>query len=242
MKTTILLLIALLQITFFSCTKDGTCHSSNGSIVSENRETTGIDSIRVFNNIDVIIHKGANYKIEVEAPENLLPFIETAVVGRKLIIKNNNTCNFIRKKPEIKVFVTVPALATLEQFGIGTISSTTPIKSSYFSIYNYTMGDTDISLETDFVYVHLKGGGNVTLNGKADKFKILCSGTGFLYADEFKTKDIEMTSNSAGDVHVNGEKNLQIRLNGAGDAYFKGFPLILDTISTGVGRIIQKTN
>jgi hypothetical protein len=237
MKKIFLFLMLIIQVFLFSCKKDGACHLTNGSLVTEEKEAGIIDSILVFNDIDVIISKGAKYAISVEAPENLLPFIICNLEGRKLILSNYNQCNFIRKKPSIKVFVTVPALATIEQFGTGTIKSNGPIKSAFFSIYNYSMGDTDIALETDFIYVHLQGGGDVKLAGKAQTFKILSSGTGFIHAPGFIAFDVELNTSSAGDIYISALESLKIRLEGAGNVFYKGNPAIIDTLKNGSGQI-----
>jgi hypothetical protein len=237
MKKTIIILTLLIQAFLFSCKKDGACHLSNGSIITEEKEAGIIDSILVFNDIDVIISKGPKYAISVEAPENLLPFIICNLEGRKLILSNINQCNFIRKRPIIKVFVTVPALATIQQFGTGIIKSNGPIKSAYFSIYNYAMGDTDIAVETDFIYVHSRGGGDVTLTGQTKTFKILSSGTGFIHASDFNAKDVELVTNSTGDISISAAESLKIRLEGAGNIFYKGNPAIIDTLINGNGQI-----
>ena len=74
----------------------GDCFKSTGKIVDEYRAVQQFNEIQVMNNINLFITYDTIQEIRVEAGKNLVNLIKTDVNNNRLIIKNNNKCNWIR--------------------------------------------------------------------------------------------------------------------------------------------------
>ena len=93
MKTQIKLLLIINLLFLFGCKKSCDCLKSAGSITTELRSLSTINSINIKNNVDVKIHYGTEYKLAVRGGSNLLEKIETRIENGTLYIRNNNKCN-----------------------------------------------------------------------------------------------------------------------------------------------------
>src|SRR5690242_20273176 len=88
----------VLCLLLFSCKKESLfdCFKSTGDIVTERRNIGTFTETIIYNNVNVIIVQDSLTYLEINAGENLLPLITTEIRNGKLIIENNNKCNWVR--------------------------------------------------------------------------------------------------------------------------------------------------
>jgi hypothetical protein len=163
---------------FNSCSKEKTfdCIKSTGHLKKEDRYFDNFSSLYVYDNINVILVQNLAGKVTVEAGENLLPKITCEQDGKKLTIKNKNTCNWVRKYDvPINLYVGVDQVKEISQSGYGKINEGEPIKTDTLRIYNLTFGDTDLSIDATFVGFIADDHSSFTLRGNVNKI----AGKGF---------------------------------------------------------------
>ena len=88
------------------------CFQTAGDIIQQEFTVNAFDKILVNRDVVLIIKQGPQ-NIIVETGSNLLNDISVEVVGDRLILTDDNTCNFVRDIGITKVFVTVPNLTEI---------------------------------------------------------------------------------------------------------------------------------
>ena len=90
MKIILLMLIIMSIIIITSCVSMNSIKGS-GIIVSENRELTNFNSIKLLGSIDVNINSSDNYNCTISGDDNLIPLIKTEVLHNNLQISINKS-------------------------------------------------------------------------------------------------------------------------------------------------------
>jgi len=111
------------------------CFKGTGKVITETRTPSDYTRIELNDNINLVITQDSINKISVEGGEKLLPNIQTEFVDNKLIIKNNNKCNWVRSyKNKFTVYVSAKSLKRIEYFGSGNITSTNTLVADTLEI------------------------------------------------------------------------------------------------------------
>ena len=109
-----------------SCSKlnPGDCFKSTGKITTQSRDATPFTFLDLYNNVDVFISYESTYSIEVRAGENIIPGIKTTISGNTLIIKNENSCNWVRSyESPIEVYLGMPEIDSIHYQASGNVTS-----------------------------------------------------------------------------------------------------------------------
>lgn len=243
MKILIYLFI-LASLLFASCKKEnmGDCFKGTGNIITESRELPFFDSIYVETNINVFITIDSTVReVKVEAGENLLPHIITKVENGKLLIRNNNRCNFARSyKKEITVHITLPVIKAIASDSQGFIKSTNTLRSDTVDITIKNAGDIDLKLDVRHVLTHMHGAGDVILSGKTGVHEIHAVGNSFIRCADLFTGYTFIWANTTGNIYVNATKGLGVTIVGSGNVYYSGNPQVITSKTTGTGQIIEQ--
>jgi hypothetical protein len=103
MKKAAFLILAIVALSSTSCVIDGWDNhiSGNGEVVEDARDISGFTGIHLSSGIDVLLSEGNEFKVVVEADENLVDVIETELRGNTLVVGTDNVS--IRKAKSKKV-------------------------------------------------------------------------------------------------------------------------------------------
>jgi hypothetical protein len=207
-------LLSLSVLTFTSCIPDIT--TGSGSIVSENRSINAtFKEIRVEGSMNCLVKQGDSVKIVAKDFANLLPMLETKIVGSTLIIRYRD--NTWVKNSAGEITVTVPKIELLEMTGSGDIG---------------TVG----SFRFDDLRLLISGSGNFSLAGSAKKVNTQISGSGDIRAFDMPCDTATIKITGSGDVETNVSKVLDVTITGSGDITYKGSPAVSSSV-TGSGKV-----
>ena len=86
-----------MALSLAQCGKDdGTCISSTGKTIIQDRSGLDYHYVEVYDNINLILTQDSvNTGIKVEAGENLIDGITTEIDSGRLVLRNSNTCNWL---------------------------------------------------------------------------------------------------------------------------------------------------
>ena len=215
--------------------------------------------VRDFNEVthngsfNIYVKQDTLYELEVEADDNLLPYIETYVRGDELIIETEAHKRLISDNP-IKVFVTMPAIEKLKLTGSGGISADYFVSDNleitltgsgeiYFDadaditdITTTGSGDIDGKLYTDKLTVDVTGSGDVELEGEANESDYVITGTGDIKSFDLPQKTNYSRITGTGDIRLTVEEYLEVTITGTGSLFYKGNPTVKQSI-TGTGSV-----
>jgi len=225
------------------CGKTGVdCFTNTGEVIMEQRDLASFDSIELYDNVDLFISQSAEYKVVVEAGENIISGIETTVENRLLVIRNTNSCNWVRSynKP-ISVYIYIPYLWRIYYNSSGNVTSLTTFKVDSLKLEAWGgCGSINLDLDLKLGYFFLQQGtSDIHLKGKCGIVSMYTGDFGFLDAREMYSGFVFVSSKSSNDCYVQVHQGLDATIESIGNIYYTGDPKEIQTKINGSGKVIH---
>jgi len=228
-----LLLSAFSSLFFTACDWGGT--RSEGSIVTETRSANDFHALDISVPGKVIVHTGPAYKVEVQAEETAMPFLETEVKNGSLhIYFSKNVYNV----DDLLITVTAPAFDAFDLSGSAEVVATDPLDGSSLDVEISGSGDFDLTdVFYDRIDLKVSGSGDVLLKGIAtESMNYTVSGSGSLEALSCPTPKATVKVSGSGTVRCQVLDYLRATVSGSGDVLYMGSPE-LDVTVSGSGKV-----
>jgi len=237
---TFIILISLICFNF-NCAKTD-CLSSSGKRITKLRNLGAFKNIEIYSYFNVYLKQDTISKIEIEAGETEIENIETSINDSTLIIRDKNTCRFIKGYSEKKLFISVDTLTSVTVHDGINLYSIDTIKQEVLTIkFLSDIGFCDLTFDggnLDFEVWYSSG--DFILRGKAEYLYLNIDELGFVDARNLETESCYVYNNSMGDAHVKTNGLLQVLLNNSGNIYYSGFPSEIQLIEKkGSGKLIK---
>ena len=222
MKQILFLLLAA-SISFPSCRYAfGKRVRGNGNIRTEDRSLGNFQSVGSYGPYNVYLTQSSDYKVSVEAEDNLLPYIETYVENGELKIRTKEGY-WLRNSREVSIHVSAPSFTTISTVGSGDIIAQSQINnSSPISLHATGSGSIKASLNAPEIKADVTGSGNINLEGETKSFHGEIIGSGNIKAFDLKSEDADIDISGSGDADVFASVKLSVEVNGSGDVKYKG--------------------
>lgn len=229
----------------FSCNKPTApdCFKTAGSLSTAVRYTEPFHSVTLEGNLQVVLKKGSEHKVEINGPANLLNKITSAVNSGTLTLDNKNGCNFVRGyKHQLLVTVTSPRYEFVVTNSIGNIKTSEDFVQDTF--YVRSEGG-DITLNGNYMNLRTSshGNGNVYFKGQTNKLFVYMNGTNYLYADSCTISNyLFIESFSIANAYVSAPNGgmFEYHIWKTGNIYYKGSPSNVQGKIEGSGILIKK--
>lgn len=213
----------------------------NGVLRKERREVSAFTALSSKGSIDVALSYGSSNTIEVEADENLLPFIETTVDGGKLTVKFKDNKSYSTRNP-VKVTVQMTRVEGLSVSGSGDITGDgafTNEGTSKFSVSG--SGSIDIGYSKfGNVEAAISGSGDIRLkNGTARRLDAVISGSGKVDANKSSYEDVTAKISGSGHVKAKANNSVDAKIAGSGNVYYTGAATKVSSHAAGSGKLIR---
>ena len=135
----------------------GDCFQKAGSIIQKEMTLNSFDKILVNRDVELIIKEGITQSVIVETGKNLINDVIVEVVDGRLILNDNNMCNYVRDYGITKVFVTSPNITEIRSSTQYDISSdgvlTYPVLTVLSEDFNapgtFNVGDFRLQINND---------------------------------------------------------------------------------------------
>jgi hypothetical protein len=231
-------IVIMLQFSLNSCDDDFMdCIDGNGVVDSETRQIIDFDEIGVYGEFDVIFKQDSFHSIEVEAEENLIPYIVTAVSGNKLIVKSlDDRC--LRNKKVMRVYVTAPDIDEMALLGSGSIRSEDTIFTENIDLKITGSGNMNILLDAYHLDGTITGSGDMKVSGFGEYTRFVITGSGEMRTLDYLHNYCDIEISGSGDAWIDAAKALDVTILGSGDVFYVGNPSISKKIS-GSGDLIR---
>jgi hypothetical protein len=244
MKRLIISLFAVMTLLLVQCGKDeGICVGKTGKTITQMRTTLPYNSVEVYDNINLILtHDTSLTAIYVEAGENLIDGITTKIDSGKLVLRNHNSCNWLRSfEVPVNVYLTYTKLDSIIFQAAGNITCTNEWTND--TIYlDVVEGGGQINLNLNvfksFITVRY---GTVAINitGFSQVTYISSQGYGPLHAEDLYSKFTYVYTFSPNDVFVKATVELGVEIRNIGNVYYTGNPGNIYTNISGKGKLIE---
>ncbi len=185
----------------------GTCNiassgvQGSGVAASEVRQVAEFAQVQLTGSVAVEVEVGPTASVRVEADDNIVPLITTAVVGSTLKIATSR--GFSTDQP-VKVTVSVPRLLGVEHSGSGSI---------------YVHG-----IDSEQFAVKLQGSGSIRLAGRTDTLAATLDGSGALAAADLVADRVTVDLAGSGAAEVHARERLVVAIAGSGSVRYAGDP------------------
>lgn len=209
----------------------------NGIVRTENRVASGFDEVTSSGDFNVTIVPGSKYTIEITAESNLLPYIETDVVGNSLKIRSRGLYS-LRENEPIEIYITTPVLNGIALSGSGFIE-TGNFMSDDFRVTLSGSGDIDTEVSTEQLKANVSGSGTIFLAGDAYEGEFVISGSGKIKSYNLEQSFCQATISGSGDMYVNVSDEIDAHISGSGRVYFVNYPVVHTSVS-GSGDVVDK--
>lgn len=190
----------------------------SGNIETQTRYVSGFTSMQITGSIDVEFTEG-DYKVNVTASDNILPYVETKVEDGTLFINFTDSVNVVLSKG-CKVKVSAPELGSVTMSGSGDFTAD---RLSGENIEISVLGSGSISAHEvralSKCSANISGSGEIDITDmSADSCLLDIAGSGDLNVQTSKFKNLGCSISGSGDIEVSGYSDSVIcSVSGSGD-------------------------
>ena len=242
--------VMLFAFLLISCNGDNVpdCFQNEGDIVRETLDVPEFGTITVFENLNVVVKQGDEQQVEVETGEYLLNDVSAVVEDDRLILRNENSCNYVRDYGLTTIYVTSPNIAEIRSStglpitsdGILNYPSLNLIAESYTNSETETTdGSFDLNLNATTVRIVVNGIAYFKLRGNTENFNVtVAAGDSRIEAEELVAERVTINHRGSNDVFVNPQQSLSGVIRGTGDVISVNRPVEVDVEELFNGRLI----
>ncbi len=215
-----------LSILITSCGyRNGRRITGSGRISTQQRSVGNFSGVETRGSIDITVSQG-NYKVEVEADENLQSYIETIVENGNLVVKFRNGI-WLNHYKTARVHIWAPQLNDFEIHGSGNISGDGKISNAgKINIRVSGSGDVDLNVDAPEIITETHASGNIDLEGECKSINTQIFGSGNLKASRLKAESVKVEVHGSGDTEVFASESLDVKILGSGDVQYSGNPKV----------------
>ena len=243
------LIYILAIIIFFSCNSENAsdCFQTTGPIIQQEITVSSFDKILVNRDVELIIKQGASQKVIIETGKNLINDVEAVVLDEKLILTDNNSCNYVRNYGVTKVYVTAPNITEIRSStqydvrsdGVLTYADLTILSEDFNAPNSFTSGNFRLQINNTNFNVVFNNLSNGFISGKTNNLNItFAAGTSRFEGENLIAQNITIWNRSSNDMIVNPQQSITGKISGTGNAIAVTHPPVVDVEEVYKGRLI----
>lgn len=206
----------------------------NGKVVKEERNVTNFSEIAVSTGIEVIINQDTFEKVVVETDENIQKILKTEVHGGKLKIYLDEG---IQHAKELKVYVTVKQISSVEASSGSEVKSSNKITSDNMKIHSSSGSEVKMEVGCNQLKVDSSSGSELHVSGSAQFVEAESSSGSELDASGLVAEKCVASASSGSNLSVHATKEIKASASSGSDVDVHGNPPVRDTNSSSGGDV-----
>ncbi len=218
--------------------------SSTGANASITKKVEPFHQLFIQDEFDVELIQDSQFSVEISGGKNLLDKIDAQVTDGKLVLRNKNKFNWVRKMGQrftLKVHCGV--FDYIEINGDGTIitkDTLKDLKNRIELVHNGT-NNLSINLKYDWITFRCTNIGKLTVNGACGILAGSVEEASAFDGTYLSAKDAYFYSYSLSDSYIQADIILGINLYGRGNVYYFKEPSISKNLNVqGTGKVILR--
>ena len=238
-----------LILMILACSKENAwdCIQNEGTIVQVNIEVNDFERIRVNRDVQLIVKEGPEYDVTLQSGENLINDIRIEVVGDRLEITDNNSCNFVRPYNLTKVFVTAPNLTEIRNASQYEITSDGILNypdlvltaEDFNEADSFNVGDIRLELNSSSVQIISNGLSSYYLSGTVTDLNVgFFAGDGRFEGAQLIADHVLVFHRGSNDMLVNPQLSLSGELRSTGNVISFNQPAQVNVEAFYTGQLI----
>ncbi|MFO1271780.1 MAG: head GIN domain-containing protein [Rubrivivax sp.] len=215
----------------------------SGTVATETRAVAGFEAIAAEGSIDLVVRQAEREAVQVQAEDNLLPLVETAVEtrngSRTLVVRFKRGESIGTRKPVV-VKIDVVRLQSVACAGSGDVQ-VQGLKTPAFRLALSGSGDARLEgLETESLELRVSGSGDVTGAGRARSVKVSIAGSGNADLEQLAADEVKVSIAGSGDASVTANQSLAVSVAGSGDVRYGGNATVVNSATAGSGSVTRR--
>ncbi|WP_299125047.1 head GIN domain-containing protein [uncultured Winogradskyella sp.] len=242
-------LVYIFVVLLFACNSEDAndCFQTSGEIIQQEMDVSSFERIFVNRDIELIIKEAPNYKVTIETGENLINDVKVEVIGDRLILTDNNTCNYVRDYGITKIYVDTPNLTeikTSSQYevssdGILSFESLDLISEDFNEDVEFTVGDFRLTVACENINIASNNISFFYLEGTVTNLFIgFYAGSGRFEGENLVAQNVNIYHRGSNDMVVNPQQSLSGELRGTGNLISVNQPPLVDVEQIYIGQLI----
>ena len=219
---------------FFITSIYATCIDGNGQIETKRLELDTFEKISLSTMSKVFLYQGPQQKIDIIAEGNLIEYISLKVNDKKWSIHFKECVS--PSKP-VEIHITIPIISGIVLNGTNDLIASGLIQSDDMEVEVNGSGQLELNLNVKNLETEINGSAHIRYSGSVTSHKVEINGAAEIVAYDLISEQTKVTIRGAGDVQVNAQSSLKIKIFGTGDIKYKGNPGVLDIRKYGAGDV-----
>jgi disulfide oxidoreductase YuzD len=201
----------------------------NGNLKTKDVNIVPKSKLKAKGSIDIQVVQAAESSIQIQADENILPFI---------VVENNEDGETVVKTKSgyslstnnvILVTYTSPNVESITIAGSGNIVTQNKINNSTeFKVSIAGSGNATINVHSPKVVAKIAGSGNINSSGETRDLQVTISGNGDYKGENLMAENATVKISGSGNVRLHADATLNVNISGSGDVYYRGNPTITE--------------
>lgn len=234
-KLSVIVAAVCLMATTISCEKGSLVGiSGKGEVVSKTIEIGSMDGIDLSISGNVVITKGEEQEVRIEAQRNIIDNIKTKVRNGVWEIEFDK---IVRSHKDVTIYITAPEITQLSVSGSGMISSSSAFSSNDLEINVSGSGYVKLNSETNYLKSHISGSGTIDMSGSTNFHEVHISGSGNFNGFDCESTSVDANISGSGNCSVTVNDKLDANISGSGNIRYIGHPSVNANVS-GSGSVI----
>lgn len=241
-------LIYICAFLIFACNSEDAndCFQTSGSIIQQEVDVVDFERVLVNRDIELIITEAPEYKVTIETGENLLNDVNAEVIGDRLVLTDNNNCNYVRDYGITKIYVEAPNLTeirTSSQYevssnGVLTYPNLRLLSEDFNEATDFTVGDFRLSINSESLDITSNNISSFYIDGEVDDLFVgFFSGSGRFEGENLIAQNVDVNHRGSNDMIVNPQASLTGILRGTGNIISVNVPPIVDVVRIYTGQL-----
>ncbi len=223
------------------------CFQTSGPMIQQEITLDVFDKILVNRDVALILKEGSPQNVIIETGENLMNDVEAIVVDGKLILSDNNSCNYVRDYGITKIYVTAPNITEIRSStqydvssdGVLTYPNLTILSEDYNEPDTFTVGNFNLEIDNLSLHVVFNNLSNCFISGKTDNLNItFAAGLSRFEGRNLMAQKVNVWNRSSNDMIVNPQQEITGKISGTGNVICVNRPPIVDVEEQYKGRLI----
>lgn len=196
--------------------------NGSGKVITEERNVGSFDKVTVCCGLECEIVQAPDFKVTVEADDNLVKEIKTRVENGTLVISTDYK-NYINVSSK-KVIVQMPTVKSLETTSGSSLTTPKTINETNLSLKSSSGSGMDVRVESDTIFLESSSGSDQKIRGKALILYTASSSGSHIDAEDLIANDVTSQSSSGSSTEVNPVLNLKAKASSGSSINYKKSP------------------
>ncbi|MEM9836800.1 MAG: head GIN domain-containing protein [Bacteroidota bacterium] len=239
MRTKIIAILALVFLTTSLSAQWGWKNRVKGSGDIETQERSvesRFTEVKSCCSMEVMITKGNERSVSIEADDNILEYIETDFNGSRLTIRTSRGAN-IEPSQRVKVSITMPTIEGLYASSSSDLIAKGAFSGDELELDVSSSGEIMVDFTGSEVDIEGSSSGRIKLRGRADVVKADLSSSSKIDATDFTAKRLKAEASSSGRISIEVTDEIDADVSSSGKVYYSGNPSKVFSDASSGGKV-----